>query len=310
MRSLLKRFAVAALVVNTAVVLVCSDAKWTTALLTESYEVINNNTSSTQILPDNRLAFYSEARSDRAGANLWSMLYASATAFRYDYEYKGACITQPDQSNFASETQRLIEALGLSLPYACPTDGSAAVVALHEYKSKLNVTETWRGENLYPVEWVKGIQNIQRVQFHRPTAAVHIRRGDVTPCSEWWKRYRTNSYYEQVIQKHVPAGYDVLVFSERDSYESLNDFVALSDYNVALRLDDDLVDTFVAMTSADILITSYSAFSYAAALLNPGTVIYTKQNKAKLSSWISVDEAIRGRAGNDRRELMKACKAQ
>lgn len=52
------------------------------------------------------------------------------------------------------------------------------------------------------------------------------------------------------------------------------DYNIYNKFNVKYHLNEDVFDTFVALTYADILITSASSFSYIAALLSKGEIIY------------------------------------
>ena len=62
-----------------------------------------------------------------------------------------------------------------------------------------------------------------------------------------------------------------------------------SDYSeykdVTLHLDEPLMDTFLMMVMANVLVISGSSFSYAAALLSDGEIHYTRFWHSPLPHW-------------------------
>jgi hypothetical protein len=143
--------------------------------------------------------------------------------------------------------------------------------------------------------------------------AVHVRRGDVTPCTTP-ERYLSNAYYLAVLDEYLDTPgettnikyqWNVTIYSETKSYESWQPFV---DRGYHLALDYDLVTTWQAFVTADILVLSKSSFSLVPALLrsiiasknssgsspgndndnHDGMVIYTPFWHQPLSGWTIV----------------------
>ena len=103
-------------------------------------------------------------------------------------------------------------------------------------------------------------------------AAVHIRRGDVAkPGSEVTRRLTSmdaNARAIEIIQATWP-GIEVRVFSQGPP----EDFSRLPG-GCKFYLDVDVFETLRQLLNADVLVTAKSSFSYVAALLSRGTVIY------------------------------------
>ena len=127
------------------------------------------------------------------------------------------------------------------------------------------------------------------------TIAVHIRRGDVDPCT-YMNRYLSNEYYLKLIKKYykqVPKQYQKVVvdiYSESSSYESFDVFQKVYKYNV--HLDDTLYNVWYALSTANVAILSKSSFSYVPAIINPNFVVYTSYRHLPLPSWQVVNTTI------------------
>lgn len=116
-------------------------------------------------------------------------------------------------------------------------------------------------------------------------AAVHIRRGDVTdtgPMGMWMCDEHYLSIMERIRKEHPKVKF--FIFSEGRA----EDFEKFQMPDVELHLNEDIKKTFHALVSADILVTSKSAFSYTAALLSDGIIYYTNCWQPKLAHWIEV----------------------
>lgn len=112
--------------------------------------------------------------------------------------------------------------------------------------------------------------------------AVHIRRGDVTntgPMGQW----KNDEYYLSIMKRIRKEHPRVIfhIFSEGKEEE----FTKFRSLGTVLHLNEDIKTTFHALVSADILVTSKSAFSYTAALLSDGIIYYTNCWLPKLYYW-------------------------
>lgn len=128
--------------------------------------------------------------------------------------------------------------------------------------------------------------------LHKPLArngrlqvACHIRRGDVNQANHP-ERFTSNQQIanqlaglaETFCKLKIP--YDITICSQGH----IGEFDGLSEYG-EIRLDGTAFDDFQALAGADILITAKSCFSYCAALLSEGVVIYEPFYHKPLSSW-------------------------
>lgn len=127
--------------------------------------------------------------------------------------------------------------------------------------------------------------------------AVHIRRGDVDATQP--KRFTSNEAILCVIDAVCRAcrvnGRDprVTVHSEG----AREQFGALGEYTMSLNRN--ALETLKSMASADLLIMAKSSFSYVAALLSRGLVVYEPFWHAPRKSWLTLGDltALPGRIG-------------
>ena len=107
--------------------------------------------------------------------------------------------------------------------------------------------------------------------------AIHIRRENSHDQGEAGERVTTpNSYYlnimNEIRKKYFKNDIIFHIYSQGYLYE----FKCFESENedVFLYLNHDLVESFMGMVSADILVTSPSSLSYVAALISDGEVYY------------------------------------
>ncbi len=125
----------------------------------------------------------------------------------------------------------------------------------------------------------------------RPVVSLHVRRGDVNP--EFEKRYTTNEFIVSQL-KELPSrlpklrngAWDLHLYSQGDE----GDFVEIVEHfpDVLLMLDTPPIETIRGLASADVMIMAKSSFSYVAALLCAGEVIYEPFWHAPQRNWISI----------------------
>ena len=223
-----------------------------------------------------QVKLFSKARRDRSGAAVLDMLMCHAFAQQQEAVYGGACVDKNDNLPHLDGLKRLIHFLGLhdQLPFACPTDRAGIILRHGDYFSQ--------DTTVFSDKWLAQIR--PSVGASMPTllkdssvlqVAVHVRRGDVTPCSEP-ERYLPNSYYLYVLDNYIPElslgrSINVTIYSESSSYETSEPFKKRGYH---LNLGTDLVHTWQALISADVLVLSRSAFSFAPALFNQNSVIF------------------------------------
>ena len=242
---------------------------------------------------------YSIARTDRSGSAIHEMLLYHAEAYARNTTYGGACV---DRINWgvkqstkrkyftARHEQRikLLEDMGLAdqLPMACPSESDLAsgkAILMNrdqvEGSRKQHFTEDWiaylQSKRAKPSKDVSSSTHSTPSSSTPPPiqVAVHVRRGDVTPCRSHAKRYLPNQYYLDVLDKYLPqvCKYEnpqaclVTVYTEEKSFETVDAFLRRG-YRV--DLDSSLSDIWLGIMTADVVVTSRSSFSQVPAMLN------------------------------------------
>jgi hypothetical protein len=230
----------------------------------------DNNSSSPvhpEIASENRRGiFYSETRKDRSGSAVQDMIYAKAYAYRNNLEYAGACTLEYGAKQKLAKHKKLLLALGLDheFPFRCPDN--------QEQRTLILKPEVYRKGAYLTPDFLNYLQQSRRRQQQAlpeqnstSKVVVHIRRGDVTPCTRAGKssfRYSPNQLYLDVLQNQVLVDFEpnqVTIFSESKSVESFGDFSS-KQYN--LRLDGAVTTAWRKMADAQVLIMSKSSFSF------------------------------------------------
>jgi hypothetical protein len=87
---------------------------------------------------------------------------------------------------------------------------------------------------------------------------IHMRRGDISPCSIYANCFLPNSYYLEIIRDLLPPGLNVMIRSELECMEPFDGFV-----NYILWIDSDLPSAWHVMLTADfvVLLKSISPLS-------------------------------------------------
>jgi hypothetical protein len=120
----------------------------------------------------------------------------------------------------------------------------------------------------------------------RLIVAVHVRRGDVTPSDP--DRFTPNERVAFQIDKLSsalgPLRHEFHVFSEGIE----EDFGPIRERAV-VHLGGDVFECLQSLIGADIFVMAKSSFSYTAALLSRGIVIYSPFWHAPLRQWVMVD---------------------
>ena len=117
--------------------------------------------------------------------------------------------------------------------------------------------------------------------------AVHLRRGsDLAHKMHLMSRSDDAAALLQTIVDalHDVGGRSVIrVFSQGAE----EDFRELRQFGVEFHLNEDLFSTFHSLVLADVLVMAKSSFSYAAALLSRGLIIYKPMHHAPLPNWLT-----------------------
>lgn len=116
--------------------------------------------------------------------------------------------------------------------------------------------------------------------------ALHIRRGDVT-LQAHPLRFTSNSKIRAAIGSVIRTiersgyAYHLSIYSEGVE----QDFCGILDCPFELHLNGDPLDALQSVISSDILVMSKSSFSYVAALISQGSVIYEPFWHRPMSHW-------------------------
>jgi hypothetical protein len=114
--------------------------------------------------------------------------------------------------------------------------------------------------------------------------AVHIRRGDVAlPGSRFANRLTTIEAVARTVSlvRRLWPDLPIHIYSQGPAA----DFSGLP-RGCVLHLDTDVFDTLSDLINARVLVTAQSSFSYVAALLSRGLVLYQPHRHRPLSSWV------------------------
>ena len=258
---------------------------------------------------------YSIGRKDRSGSVISDMLYAHAFAFAHNVTYAGACFTVKGLPK--KDTRHLLQELHWNsiLPFACPPGVDSSLNLFKPNATELSPLmlndDVYRfnmRENYFTPAWRASIQKIvmtehsavhsaERRNDKSYEIAVHVRRGDVSPCT-YVRRYLHNEHYLKLIDQFTPTPEErenrpvhVTIYSESDSFESFDVF---QQRGYTLELDTkDLAVVWKALATADLVILSRSYFSFVPAAVNPNTVVATDFFEFQpLPGWQRVDQAL------------------
>jgi hypothetical protein len=275
---------------------------------------------------------YSIGRKDRSGSVIVDQMFAHAYAYAHGVEYAGACFTVHGLPK--RDTRTLLAQLGWDayLKFGCPSgesivndpDAEQSPLVLHDDVYRNNIdqsyfTPAWRAEIQRVLQHSSSNANgggvtkttKEELNQNKPfEIAVHVRRGDVTPC-RYKRRYLPNSHYLALIDQYRPKDHDdnknnsrpthVTIYSESDSFEPFDDF---RHRGYTVQLDTDLADVWRALASADVTILSRSFFSFVPAAVNPHTVVFTTFfGFEPLSFWHRADEALVAQSDRQIRQM-------
>ena len=122
---------------------------------------------------------------------------------------------------------------------------------------------------------------------NRFNIAVHIRRNNNHDNGNAGDRITTpNRYYLQIMNNLRQKYNNKNILFHIYSQGYLHDFNEFINSDVVFHLNEDIVETFIGMVSANVLIMSPSSFSYVAGLLSDGEVYYKRFWHNPKSNWI------------------------
>lgn len=116
--------------------------------------------------------------------------------------------------------------------------------------------------------------------------AVHVRRPNKQDNRIEGSNTSDNYYLDlikNIKNKYIGEKLKIHIYSQGD----VNNFNIYKDSNVELHINEDIIDTFMGMVNADMLITSGSSFSYTAAFLSNGEIYYKNFWHPPRKEWIT-----------------------
>tara|TARA_E500000331_G_scaffold31950_1_gene26763 strand:- start:44 stop:778 length:735 start_codon:yes stop_codon:yes gene_type:complete len=120
--------------------------------------------------------------------------------------------------------------------------------------------------------------------------AIHIRRGDVhLHMKDESFRYVPNLFYvkqlDQFIKNSESHNPSIAIISEgtKDDFSEFDKFS-----NIYFHLNEDVANSFHMLVSAKVLMLSRSSFSYCAAMVSNGMILYQRFWHSKLDHWITI----------------------
>ena len=209
---------------------------------------------------------------------IWSILFAECNNNKFLYsDIERMLNYEADENSFIKDAVSLMNLKG---NYTNVTDvGGQVIYALkwpYFYKEVERDMEFYHSSSSF-----KKIQDLYFLNKKSPFddkhlhVAVHIRRpvsidvrtnGTDTPNEYYYKSMNSIrqgfSHSEKPLQFHI--------YSQGKE----SDFSVFSEFAPVFHLDETTFPSFIGMTFADILVTSASSYSYTAALLSKGIIIY------------------------------------
>lgn len=248
------------------------------------------------------------ARSDGAGAQAHGRMSIVAFCRNFGIPYFHTPFVQVEHTSSADEVLRWEELFGFNKLQDLPDANSRRSVDLPTF---VNSPALWsqkvlvRCLFLHPfVDRNTELYERMRSDFRKcysgdsehsipgtANVAVHIRRGDVGHSKDSNRRFTSNAKVRQAITAVKAAcsetGLTPIISIYSQGQEA--DFDWLQESDCILQLNKDPLWTFNRLVRADALLMAKSSFSYAAALLSNGKVIYEPFWHPPLPSWMPVD---------------------
>jgi hypothetical protein len=277
----------------------------------------------------NAPALYVNFRPDGIGAKLQNVQAAMALAFKHGMNFGGVacedmggihevsketfvfilkglygadiCTTVPrDATTFrtVNEFERVLKASGNKWrePVLLQDAGPA-----HGIDKELNNNTAATMNDYFSHRFLNAIRQVKTLSKHsggptNPVVALHVRRGDVPPdCTD---RYTGDEFYYNMtaaIKTYLPNA-EFHVFSEGSSTQ----FSGYTERGMHLHLGNLINDgssgsssmvleAWEYLSSADVVVTAKSSFSYVPSVFNRNCVIYQVMQHHPLVDWMVVD---------------------
>jgi len=298
-----------------------------------------------QMNPPGSAVLYVETRKDGAGERARQMVYSMALAARIGMNFGGVHVGEVGSVSHLAETfpalSKLFGADGVSMFYkelpqpmeqfrtlsrmqanlSSNLRGTGVFLNHSFVQGEMIVSFTRHTElghyitNRFLQTWrhKSGLGSVPLTfQAGRPSMAVHLRRGDVTP-HRYGTRYTPDTFYLAMINRIrlLLSNVDLHVFSDYfhdDEEETYEDGLGAT-----LHLQEDITSDWAHFAYADIVILAKSTFSGIPAMLNTKCVIMPSSRYPKtipLPEWLLVDQDTAHIQSADLDQRLRACLAR
>ena len=256
----------------------------------------------------NKILFHHYYKGD-SGFVIKEMLMAHAYAYHLGETYGGSC---GEPSSLHAIHESLLESIGLQdeLKFACPRDYNGGRPAHTVPKADWSK----EGTRIYTPEYVDHLKTLVTYPEKVPakfTIAVHIRRGDVTPCVSQkggYNQYLPNSHYQALIDEYMTPGARVVIFSQsKTTQHTKESFDEFRKKGYEIHLDGEITDVWRTIAVSDVVILSRSTFGFIPAVIAKGIIVYTPFWHESLPSWDVVNNEIMKQMDSEMEGLTKDC---
>ncbi|KAL3928930.1 MAG: hypothetical protein SGARI_004894 [Bacillariaceae sp.] len=246
---------------------------------------------------------------DRAGKEghiILDMLMGHAYSFHQRRIYGGSCGGGNDVGR--DPERKLLKTIGLDgiLNFACPGDYKNKI-RQKEIPSKSYVQDGIRALTPEYIDLLKSVVKYPERTDNTYTIVVHIRRDKHTPCRKQyqdWDPYLPNKHYQALIDKNMKPNAKVVIYSQENSYESLDEF---REKGYEMHVEEAIEDVWRAAMTSDVFIMSRSDFSLVPAMLTKATVVYTPYWEKPLRGWNVVGKDVMAQTKEELDRLKETC---
>ena len=257
-----------------------------------------------------KIKYYCDAKTDRAGAQILDLLMMDSFIYHQGGVFGGACAkfdNQKDQEKFdkhLDDKMVLIRLLGLEnlFKFACPTDQElASGQAKYLQKNEYHMFNEY-----FSMEWVNHVRAMSTFPYAQRDdraplqIAVHMRRGDYSPCrAGHGQKYLPNTYYLDVLDEYLPKycptldACNLTIYTEDRAFE---DFKPFEERNYHMDFDSSLEQIWTAFINADLLILSKSSFSWVPGIMNTHHVVTPEYKYPVCDNWDVASAEICGKS--------------
>ena len=146
-------------------------------------------------------------------------------------------------------------------------------------------------------DYIKYLFNCNKLKLFKNNVkniAIHIRRENNHDNGMAGERITIkDSYFINVINKIKTLFVNDSLLFHIYSQGDINNFNLFKNDNTILHINEDIENTFIGLVQADVLVTSPSCFSFLAALLSDGMIIYTPSHWFKpRKKWIIFNDIL------------------